>query len=74
MSMIVTKDGLLRLAVKYLDGKEDLTHDEKEILLFGLYMESVAHDGIMHLAVQRRYTDFLVSGSTVFVAPGNEGR
>ena len=36
----------LRLMVKYLDGKEDLTHDEIELLLFTLYLESLHRCGL----------------------------
>jgi len=31
----------LPLMVRYLDGKTELTNDEREILLFALYMESL---------------------------------
>ena len=37
------------LMVKYLDGKPMLTNDEREILLFALYLESKSNNG---LAVQ----------------------
>jgi hypothetical protein len=44
----------LPLAVRYLEKSgDDLTHDEIEILLFALYMESVKNGGLMASAVKQ---------------------
>jgi hypothetical protein len=43
----------VRLMAKYLDGKQpDLTHDEREILLFALYCESRKNDGLAAEAIR----------------------
>ena len=39
------------LMKRYLDGKPELTSDEREILLFALYLESAIHKGIASAAI-----------------------
>jgi hypothetical protein len=42
----------LPLMVKYLDGKDKMTNDEKEILLMALYIESRTRRGLAFEAMQ----------------------
>jgi hypothetical protein len=42
----------LPLMMRYLHGKGDLSHDEKEILLFALYIENrTIKDGLVERAI-----------------------
>lgn len=53
--MIVDDEKLLDIAVRYLGGKDGkaplITDDEREILLFALYVESLTKPGIMKKAI-----------------------
>lgn len=43
----------VKLMAKYLDGRQpDLTHDEREILLFALYCESRKNNGLAAEAIR----------------------
>lgn len=50
--MIIDEEALIKLLVRYNDGSPELTNDEKEILLFALYNESIANDGIASKAYE----------------------
>ena len=53
-SMIIDKAQLADIATRYLggeDGKQTITDDEREILLFALYIESTSKGGLMSTAV-----------------------
>lgn len=54
--MIIDKSKLMNIAARYLggeDGKQSIANDEREILLFSLYIESVARQGMMREAVDK---------------------
>lgn len=55
--MIINKTSLMDIAVRYLGGEDGkaklITNDEREILLFSLYIESVARQGKMREAVDK---------------------
>jgi len=44
----------VEIMCRYLDGKDDLSPDEKEILMFALYCESKDREGsIVQLAIKK---------------------
>lgn len=43
----------LELMCRYLDGKDMLSPDEREILMFALYMESVKNKGLAADAIKK---------------------
>lgn len=53
----------LPVMIKYLDGKVELSNDEKEILLFALYAESIkCPDGLASQAKKKLVSAVLRSG------------
>lgn len=45
--MIVGPKMMEQLALRYMGIGKPLNHDETELLLFDLYLESLQHDGLM---------------------------
>ena len=51
--VIVGEAALVKLLVRYNGIGPGLTNDEKEILLFGLYNDSIKHGGLAKKAEER---------------------